>query len=302
MAGSVISGEGVRCGEEVDLTILLSDILSEMVEVRNEVEGLRVENKLLKEEINKLKGCSVSSGGVSGGDGCLGGGGVGEGDAWKVVHRGGGARMKLRRAPVEAVSCSNSFSVLSDEVPQETGEADAISRPQGKKPFSQGKTSVTIVGDSLCRHLGKVVRSKLSGNFYYPGAGIRKIVESLDGLVDGNSAVCLVVGGNDINRRRSEELLEQYKLALEKVRRKGAPVVACGIPPRMGYSREWLSRAIAFNSRIEDYCRRNRIAYVDVWERFYGRKQLFARDGVHLSRVGVSVLSGLIDKVVGGFR
>ena len=50
-----------------------------------------------------------------------------------------------------------------------------------------------------------------------------------------------------------------------------------------------MSRATCFNCGLENYCRENNIVFVDVWDQFYSRSQLYARDGVHLSREGTSV-------------
>ena len=128
------------------------------------------------------------------------------------------------------------------------------------------------------------------------------VADRIESLAEKDSITCLVVGGNDVHRRRNEEMLTRYKEALQKVRNKGGRAIACGILPRMGHRREWMSRAIGFNCRLEAYCRENSIVFVDVWDHFYGRSQLYARDGVHLSRKGTSVMAGLIDKSVMGFR
>ena len=96
-------------------------------------------------------------------------------------------------------------------------------------------------------------------------------------------------------------MVKRYKEALQAVRKKGGRAVASGILPRMGHRREWMSRAIGFNCRLESYCRENDFIFVDVWDHFYGKGQLYTRDGVHLSRAGTSVLAGLLDRAVMGF-
>ena len=139
----------------------------------------------------------------------------------------------------------------------------------------------------------------MTGNFFYPGGGIEAISDRVGGLVKKGDVVCIVAGGNDVQDGRSEDLIRRYREALEKVRMEGGSAVACGILPRFGYSREWASRALGINQRIEKYCRDNNVAYVDGWEYFHGYRKLYARDGVHFSRLGVSVLAGLIDRAVG---
>ncbi|MPD04740.1 hypothetical protein E2C01_100445 [Portunus trituberculatus] len=44
-----------------------------------------------------------------------------------------------------------------------------------------------------------------------------------------------------------------------------------------------------------DHCRRNGWAFIDNWDLFYGKDTLYARDGVHLSREGVRILTGTLE-------
>lgn len=64
----------------------------------------------------------------------------------------------------------------------------------------------------------------------------------------------------------------QYREALENVRKKAWTGIACGIFPRLGHGRQWLPEAIGFNRRVENYCRGNNVSllYVDVWDNFFG--------------------------------
>ena len=52
---------------------------------------------------------------------------------------------------------------------------------------------------------------------------------------------------------------------------------------------------------MEKYCKENGIGFIDTWDTFSGRRNLFARDGIHLSRSGVTVLARLVDQAVAGF-
>ncbi|KAK7087076.1 hypothetical protein SK128_002178, partial [Halocaridina rubra] len=97
---------------------------------------------------------------------------------------------------------------------------------------------------------------------------------------------------------RSEELIRLYRQALDKIRKRGAVPVMCGILPRLSQSSEWWSRAIGVNARMEVFCRENNIGFIDGWDHFTSRKHMYARDGVHLSNSGVSVLAGMIDREI----
>ena len=59
---------------------------------------------------------------------------------------------------------------------------------------------------------------------------------------------------------------------------------------------EWLSRAIAVNCRIAHHCKGNGWTFIDNWDLFYDKNTLYARDRVHLSRQGVRVMSGTLER------
>ena len=114
--------------------------------------------------------------------------------------------------------------------------------------------------------------------------------------------VCLSAGGNDIGKVGSEELLRRFKEVLGKIRDKGGIPVVCGILPRRSAGSMWHSTAIAMNCRVANHCKANGWAFVDSWDRFYGRDHLYARDGVHLSRFGVQALADSLEKEVSTLR
>ena len=72
-----------------------------------------------------------------------------------------------------------------------------------------------------------------------------------------------------------------------------------GILPRVNASREWLSRAIGVNEQLKGVCKDIGVSFVDDWDRVFGRRELYMRDGVHLSRKGVDVLSECLERGIG---
>ena len=135
-----------------------------------------------------------------------------------------------------------------------------------------------------------------------PGAGVKAVSEEVQKRVGGmerEGVVVLHVGGNDVRAGGSEELVARFREMLGKIRESGRRCVVSGILPRVYVSREWLSRTIGVNDRVKGMCKDVGVSFVDVWDRFYGRRDLYARDGVHLSRKGVDVLSGCLEGGVG---
>ena len=188
-----------------------------------------------------------------------------------------------------------------DALRVDDGDEEEIREADAGESQSKGKSKIKIVGDSLCKHLHKTMKRRVE-NYSFLGAGIKRVFQTIEKISDEDSVVCIVAGGNDVQKRRSEELISQYKEALERVRSHGGTAIACGIFPRMGYGSEWMSRAIRFNCRMKKFCEENNIIFIDVWDKFYGVNNFYARDGVHLSRTGNSVLARLVDCAAMGFR
>lgn len=68
--------------------------------------------------------------------------------------------------------------------------------------------------------------------------------------------------------------LRHFREALVKIKgRDGIPVV-CGILPREWVGGMWLSRTVAVNCRLAEYCRANGWGFVDNWDQLYGRDHL----------------------------
>lgn len=289
----VMASEVLGC-EGRDLSRLVADLRLEVAQVRSELSVVMEEYSKLKIEMGKHQ--SVCVGVVDGGVGENVSVGNGVGEKWRVVKgKRRSTRLTLKKGPAE-MDLSNSYSVLHDEAEGELrGKADDHSQPEGKCQ------SVVFVGDSHCRHVGKKVRHRVKGNFFFPGAGVKKVGESVESWIGNSKVVCLIAGGNDVQDNRSEEMIRLYRQALERVRKRGATAVLCSILPRMNQGSEWMSRAIGINDRMKAFCRDRGVVYVDAWDSFYGRKHLFARDNVHLSKSGNSRLAALIDSAIEGF-
>ncbi|MCP4252830.1 MAG: hypothetical protein GY775_05380 [Candidatus Scalindua sp.] len=233
--------------------------------------------------------------------------------SWRVAStRATG--ITISRQPMTGVQTSNPFSALRDECQGDVDQESSrkVSRVSGsgervgkdREVKSRKSRKVFLAGDSQVRYLDSAMQAEVSKQVCLPGGGIRSLVGKLDSLMEDEKVspiVCLSVGGNDVHRKKSEELLKEYKDMLDTiVRKRGSPVV-CGIVPRRGLNREWMSRTIAFNNRLEMYCKSKAIPFIDCWSQFFGDDTLYARDGVHFSRRGVQVLASNLDRVLVGF-
>ena len=232
-------------------------------------------------------------------------------EQWSVVCSAGKKRrvLKARRRQAPRVETTNPFSVL-EGVTEE--EEQVASEERERKEGADGRTlpqgRVLVLGDSQVRHLDSAFcardRTRRS-RVCLPGAGIGRVSARLDTCLEEDGTkpiVFLSAGGNDLGKVRSEELFGKFRLALEKIRNRGGIPVVCGVLPRRGVGNEWLSRAITLNRRLASHCKSNGWSFVDNWDRFYGKDALYARDGVHLSRQGVRVLAGTLEREVGALQ
>lgn len=274
----------------LQLCLALQDRLEN---VEREVESLKDENLALKLALEENK--SVASAPRN------------RDSPWKVVSSSA-TSCKLQRQPVNT---SNQFITLSDECDEvqviasdarsaSSGEQDA--RKEGKVTPNKGKCKfINVVGDSMVRYLGQNLSTKVRKLECLPGAGIGRVCERLENVIDDfgdKPTVVLSAGSNDVGKLTSVELRKLYREALDKIRKKGGTPIACSILPRRGVRREWLSRAIGFNCWLEKLCKELTVPFIDNWSLYYGNDSMYARDGVHLSRKGVGMLGRLVDRVV----
>ena len=169
----------------------------------------------------------------------------------------------------------------------------------------EGKGKVVVIGDSQVRFLDRVFCDKDRKNrisVCLPGAGIGDVGDRVGRCLAGEGVkpiVCLSAGGNDIGRVRSEELVRRCKETLGRVRDLGGVPVMCGVLPRMRAGKRWLSYALALNCRLAEHCKSNGWAFIDHWDLFYGKQELYTQDSIHLSKEGVEVFASALERQVG---
>ena len=182
------------------------------------------------------------------------------------------------------VLLGNRFDCLSDAVD-----------PEFEKIKVQPCSRVKVFGDSQVRGLSTHLKEKCLVNCY-PGATVNRIDSVIEGaqMNDGDHVI-IHVGGNDNDHCPSEELMRKYLSLLHRLKekRKGCnmSVTLTGIVPRMNKGSYWYSKALGINNRVYHKCRELNINFIDLWDAFYDRCELFNSDGVHLNNQGRKVLA-----------
>ena len=127
-------------------------------------------------------------------------------------------------------------------------------------------------------------------------------VEEVSKLAPPNTTYVIHVGTNDVQRTRSEDLLQKYHRMIRAFKEKSSKVLLSGIVPRFNVENRFYNVATSTNRRLAQICREENIGFIDTWDSFYHDEYLFSRDGVHLNEVGSARLGRLLNDAVKDFR
>ena len=198
----------------------------------------------------------------------------------------------IRNIENKGLALSNSFQVLDN---YEEVEPPVV--------LKQDSDDYTIIGSSIIKHFKKNKyrgKNRVERQIHsYSGGGIDEVIYHLENYEMLADTVVIHTGGNDILKKNSEELKKKFKIAIENIRSRGKKCVISSILPRNNQSNLWYSKAIGINEYLKNLCQEtNSTFFVDTWFDFYNSNKFLSRDGVHLSRAGVSFLSNRLDQAV----
>ena len=58
---------------------------------------------------------------------------------------------------------------------------------------------------------------------------------------------------------------------------------------------------MAVNGMVKSLCKEEEVGYVDLWDSFVGKEEMYVRDGLHLSGKGAAVFAEGLSGAVGLF-
>ena len=215
---------------------------------------------------------------------------------WQVARSKARTVRKDRPRVLVDIPVDNRFRVLEED---SSRDGDSVVRSELPLPSSP---ELVVIGDSQVRHIGSNLRRK-SRVACFPGAGVVSregkvgLEQSLPEIpFDSSSSVAINIGGNDIGRVGSEGIYRAYERVLRDADRRASNVLVIGILPRPSRAAYWSSVAIGLNVRLSALCDRLGLRFVDVWDSFQGRGDLYAFDGVHLNFKGYRVFGRVVDE------
>lgn len=196
--------------------------------------------------------------------------------------------------PKPSTSSSSHSSLISV-----TPEARGNKIKRNVKSYKGRCNKVTVVGDSLVRYLGEEVQNRLDvevKTVCLPGQGVTQVKDRISSL-PRDELLIVSVGGNDLGKVGSVEIRNRYKKLIETSKGNNQKCILTGVLPRPRETSEWTSRALSVNEWLHRECLRAEIPFINLWNVMWGRRALFARDGVHLSRFGTSTFADCVSEI-----
>ena len=165
------------------------------------------------------------------------------------------------------------------------------SSPLSDAPTEKPDESALVIGDSIVRNVN--IETPATIVKCLPGARAPDILANLKVLANAKrkySKIVIHAGANDVRLRQSEITKNNFKEVCELASTMSDTVICSGpLPAYRGD--EMHSRLSSLNGWMSKWCPQNNIGYIDNWTSFWGRPDLFKRDGLHPSWGGATLLS-----------
>ena len=123
----------------------------------------------------------------------------------------------------------------------------------------------------------------------------------------GNRGPILVhIVTNNADKEGTTAIREKYMNILKKKKQaRIGQIILSGILPVFGNRIQGYrnSKRVAVNGMVKRLCKEEEVGYLDLWDSFVGKEEMYVRDGLHLSRNGAAVfaeeLSGAVASGLG---
>ena len=162
---------------------------------------------------------------------------------------------------------------------------------------SRGTYSTIYVGDSIVRKTDSTLNKDEDIVVCLPGARIEHAKERVQRIMGlGNGGTILVhIGTNNADKEGTTAIVKTYRNLLKKTKEaRVGQIILSGVLPVFGTSSQRYrnSRRMAVNGMVKQLCREEEVGFVDLWDSFVGKEEMYLRDGLHLSGKGTAVFAG----------
>ena len=188
--------------------------------------------------------------------------------------------------------------------PPTAGASDG-SVEEGREGLWEGekvKGKCLLVGDSLVRHADRGFGCGYKQKrmcVCLPGARVEDISQMVNRVVGDEEVVVVQIGTNNLRRDCQSVLRSRFRELICRLKSTRAKIAICGILPRFD-GRVAGSTIRGHNRWLELECEGEGVQFVDL-SSFWGKRDLYKNDGLHLHKEGPTVLGRLISSGVKGF-
>ncbi len=152
---------------------------------------------------------------------------------------------------------------------------------------SAAELRTLIVGNSIIRNIS----SRTTTTCFFPQATISDVNKELRNILIKHKTanrISIYMGKNDIRKEHSEFLKKDFIKLFETLQRLEVPLFISG--PLPAKETNMFSRLLGLNTWLQRSCGMKGVNIIDNFNIFWGQRQLFKLDSLHLNRLGARVL------------
>ena len=173
------------------------------------------------------------------------------------------------------------------------------------------RNSAIYVGDSIVRKTDSRLNKGEDVVVCLPGARIEHVTERVEKIMGrGKGGTILVhIGTNNADKEGTTAIVDKYRKLQKKTKEaRVEQIILSGILPVFGNRIDGYrnSKRMAINRMVKRLCKEEDVGYVDLWDSFVGKEEMYVRYGLHLSGKGAAVfaegLSGAVASGLGKVR
>ena len=157
------------------------------------------------------------------------------------------------------------------------------------------RNSRIYVGDSIVRKTDTGLSRGEDVAVCLPGSRIEHVTERVEQIMGRGygGSILVHVGTNNTDKEGTTEIVEKYKNLLKKTKQaRAGQIILSGILPVFGNKIQGYrnSKRMAVNGMVKRLCKEEEVGYVDMWDSFVGKEEMYVRDSLHLSGKGLLFL------------
>lgn len=203
-------------------------------------------------------------------------------NAWTVVKRRKNGRIKVKTVSFE-----------NETLPLDNRFLPLLSQPDWPSDKAISPATTVFIGTSSIQDTHRMAGNEIK-SYCFPNKSILDIPKEIPDIMTSNksmSKIILQVAQRDIHKQNSEILKRDFTELLRTISSLDCEVYISGPLPSINMNSEKFSRTLALNTWLTSACMQNNVNFIDHFDIFWKRTDLFREDGFHLSRAGETALT-----------